>query len=80
MAARQAASAGGEAAAEPTSGHNRTWAAYQQKREAKQRNVALERFKFWLGLPNRCVAWGGGRVTKRALGRLAGKPAAAAGR
>ncbi len=29
--------------------HNRTWAAYQKRREARQKNVQLERFKFWLG-------------------------------
>lgn len=33
--------------------HNRTWAAYQRRREARRKNVQLERFKFWLGLPNR---------------------------
>lgn len=33
--------------------HNRSWAAYQRRREARHKNVQLERFKFWLGLPNR---------------------------
>lgn len=55
--ARQAAATGADTATvmepEPERGHNRTWAEYQRRREAKQRNVQLERFKFWLGLPNR---------------------------
>jgi hypothetical protein len=29
--------------------HNRTWRAYQKRVEARQKNVQLERFKFWLG-------------------------------
>lgn len=33
--------------------HNRTWAAYQRRRDARRKNVQLERFKWLLGLPNR---------------------------
>lgn len=32
--------------------HNRTWAAYQRRRDARRKNVQLERFKWLLGLPN----------------------------
>ena len=48
--ARQAAGgAGGAAADADRPGHNRSWAAYQRRRDARKRGVALERFKFWLG-------------------------------
>ena len=56
---RQAAAAdGGDAAAaagmwEDRPQHNRTWAESQRRRDARKRNVQRERFKFWLGLPNR---------------------------
>ena len=32
--------------------HNRTWGEYQRRREARARNVHLERFKWLLGLAN----------------------------
>ncbi len=59
-AAAQAAAA--EESADPSdrSRRARSYAAYQRRREARRRNIALERFKFWLGLPNRCG--GGGRA------------------
>ena len=53
--------------------HNRTWRAYQKRVEARQKNVQLERFKFWLG---ECAAQGrgverrGGEVGVRGTGRL----------
>lgn len=66
--ARQAAAA--QTAAEQASGDSsersrraRSYAAYQRRREARRRNIALERFKFWLGLPNKCVERGGGSGT-----------------
>lgn len=75
--ARQAAAA--QTAAEQASGdpsersrRARSYAAYQRRREARRRNIALERFKFWLGLPNKCVEWGqrdeGGRVAGPEVG------------
>lgn len=71
MRARQAAAAqaaaqaaDSEAPADSSAGSRRarSYAAYQRRREARRRNVAVERFKFWLGLPNRWGAWLGAAV------------------
>ena len=52
--ARQAAAAQAAAGADADRPRrSRSWAAYQRRREARRRNTALERFKFWLGLPNK---------------------------
>lgn len=75
--ARAAAAGRADPAAPDRPQHNRTWAAYQRRREARRKNVQLERLKWLLGLPNRWAraGWGGGVAGEcgRASERFAGR-------